>query len=90
MRLRIEGDEVQVVYPFLRGWRNRAYRFGEIASVEVSVVDKDAKQLCIGLHDGSSVRYVTCNETKADELPGALRRGVAEAKPAKLAWSELA
>jgi hypothetical protein len=41
MRLRIEGDEVQVVYPFLRGWRNRAYRFGEIASVEVSVVDKD-------------------------------------------------
>ncbi len=44
MRLRIEGDEVQVVYPFLRGWRNRAYRFGEIASVEVSVVDKDAKR----------------------------------------------
>ena len=35
LRLRIEGDEVQVIYPFLRGWGNRAFRFGDIASVEV-------------------------------------------------------
>ena len=27
VRLRIEGDEVQVIYPFLGRWRNRAFRF---------------------------------------------------------------
>ncbi len=89
MRLRIEGDQVQVIYPFLRGWRNRAFRFGEIASVEVRVVDKGAKQVCIRLHDGSSVRYVTSNETMVDELLEVLKRGVSEAKPAKQDWSEL-
>lgn len=93
VRLRIEGDEVQVVHPFLGGWGNRAFRFGEIASVEVRVVYEffnEGKQVRIGLHDGSSVRYRTWDETKADELVGALKRGVAEAKPAKLDWSELA
>ena len=35
VRLRIQGDEVQVIHPFLRGWGNRAFRFVEIASVEV-------------------------------------------------------
>ena len=59
VRLRIEGDEVQVVYPFLGRWRNRAFRFGEIASVEVRDVRRGGKQVRIGLHDGSSVRYVT-------------------------------
>jgi hypothetical protein len=93
VRLRIEGDEVQVVHPFLGGWGNRAFRFGEIASVEVRVVYEffnEGKQVRIGLHDGSSVRYRTWDETKADELVGALKRGVAEAKPAKVDWSELA
>ena len=33
----------------------------------------------IGLHDGSSVRYGTWDETKAGELLEVLRRGVAEA-----------
>ena len=90
VRLRIEGDEVQVVYPFLERWRNRAFRFGEIASVEVRDGGRGGKEVRIGLHDGSSVRYGTWDETKADELVGALKRGVAEAKPAKVDWSELA
>jgi len=93
VRLRIEGDEVQVVHPFLGGWGNRAFRFGEIASVEVRVVYEffnEGKQVRIGLHDGSSVRYRTWDETKADELVGALKRGVAEAKSAKVDWSEMA
>jgi len=89
VRLRIEGDEVQVVHPFLGGWGNRAFRFGEIASVEVRVVN-GRKEVRIVLHDGSSIRYMRRDETVVDELVGALKRGVAEAKPAKVDWSELA
>ena len=89
VRLRIEGDEVQVIYPFLGRWRNRAFRFGEIASVEVRVVN-GRKEVRIVLHDGSSIRYMRRDETVIDELVGALKRGVAEAKPAKVDWSELA
>jgi len=89
VRLRIEGDEVQVVHPFLGGWGNRAFRFGEIASVEVRVVN-GRKEVRIVLHDGSSIRYMRRDETVIDELVGALKRGVAEAKPAKVDWSELA
>ena len=89
VRLRIEGDEVQVVHPFLGRWRNRAFRFGEIASVEVRVVN-GRKEVRIVLHDGSSIRYMRRDETVIDELVGALKRGVAEAKPAKVDWSELA
>ena len=58
VRLRIEGDEVQVIYPFLGRWRNRAFRFGEIASVEVRDVRMGDKEVRIGLHDGSSIRYM--------------------------------
>ena len=90
VRLRIEGDEVQVVYPFLGRWRNRAFRFGEIASVEVRDGRRGDKEVRIGLHDGSSIRYMRRDETVIDELVGALKRGVAEAKPAKVDWSELA
>lgn len=90
LRLRIVGDEVQVIYPFLRGWGNRAFRFGEIASVEVRDAGKGGKKVRIGLHDGSSVRYGTWDQTVIDELVRALKRGVAEAKPAKVDWSELA
>jgi hypothetical protein len=91
MRLRIEGDEVQVIYPFLGGWGNRAFRFGEIASVEVrDDAGRGGKVVRIGLHDGSFVHYMKWNETVIDELVEALRRGVAEAKPAKQDWSELA
>ena len=90
VRLRIEGDEVQVVHPFLERWRNRAFRFDEIASVEVRDGRRGYKEVRIGLHDGSSVRYGTWDETKADELVGALKRGVAEAKSAKVDWNELA
>ena len=43
---------------------------------------KGRQEVRIGLHDGSSVRYGTWDETKADELVRALKRGVAEAKPA--------
>ncbi len=91
MRLRIEGDEVQVIYPFLIGWGNRAFRFGEIALVEV----RDAgwvtdTELRIVLHDGSSIRYMRWDERVIDELLGVLRRCVAEAKSAPLDWSELA
>jgi|GEM_PF-2024066 len=89
MRLRIEGDEVQVIYPFLGRWRNRAFRFGEIASVEVRVVN-GRKEVRIVLHDGSSIRYMRWDERVIDELLGVLRRGVAEAKSAPLDWSELA
>jgi len=89
MRLRIEGDEAQVVYPFLGRWRNRAFRFGEIASVEVRVVN-GRKEVRIVLHDGSSIRYMRWDERVIDELLGVLRRGVAEAKSAPLDWSELA
>jgi|SRR5271157_5495435 len=89
MRLRIEGDEVQVVYPFLGRWRNRAFRFGEVASVEVRDVYR-RKEVRIVLHDGSSIRYMRRDETVIDELLGVLRRGVAEAKSAKVGWSELA
>src|SRR5208337_3642149 len=89
VRRRSEGDEVQVIYPFLGRWRNRAFRFSEIASVEVRVVN-GRKEVRIVLHDGSSIRYMRRDETVIDELVGALKRGVAEAKPAKVDWSELA
>ena len=82
VRLRIEGDEVQVIYPLLGGWRNRAFRFGEIASVEVRERRQGGKEVCIGLHDGSSIRYMKWNETVIDELLEVLKRGVAQAKPA--------
>ncbi len=89
MRLRIEGDEVQVIYPFLGRWRNKTFRFGEIASVEVRDVYR-RKEVRIVLHDGSSIRYMRRDKTVIDELLGVLRRGVAEVKPAKVHWSELA
>jgi hypothetical protein len=89
-RLRIEGDQVQVLYPFLGGWGNRAFRFGEIAWVEVSVVNKVRKAVRIGLHDGSSIRYMNSNGAVVDELFETLRGGVPQAKPAPLDWSELA
>jgi hypothetical protein len=90
VRLRIEGDQVQVLYPFLGGWGNRAFRFGEIAWVEVSVVNKVRKAVRIGLHDGSSIRYMNWNGAVVDELLETLRGGVPQAKPAPLDWSELA
>ena len=90
VRFRIEGDEVQVTYPFLRGWGNRAFRFGEIASVEVRNVGRRGKQVCIGLHDSTSIHYMPWNETVVDELVGVLKRGVAQAKAAPPDWSELA
>ena len=90
VRLRIEGDEVQVVHPFLGGWGNRAFRFGEIASVEVRDDGRGGKEVRIVLHDGSSIRYMRRDETVIDELLGVLRRGVAEVKPAPLDWRELA
>jgi hypothetical protein len=86
VRLRIEGDEVQVIYPLLGRWRNRAFRFGEIASVEVRKVGKEVR---IVLQDGSSIRYMKKDGTVIDELVGALKRGVAEAKSAQEDWSEL-
>ncbi len=90
VRLRIEGDEVQVIYPFLGRWRNRAFRFGEIASVKVREGRKVGKEVRIVLHDGSSIRYMKRDGTVIDELLEVLRRGVSEAKPAKVDWSELA
>jgi len=90
VRLRIKGDEIQVTYPYLRGWGNRAFRFREIASVEVRNAGRGGKQVCIGLHDGTSVRYMTWNEVLVDELVGALKRGVSQAKSAPPEWSELA
>jgi hypothetical protein len=89
VRLLIEGDQVQVTYPFLGGLRNKEFRFGEIASVEVTVFQDGGKEVRIRLHDGSSVRYAPWDETEENELLEALRRGVAEAKPAPLDWSEL-
>ena len=89
VRFRIEGDEVQVIHPFLGRWGNRAFRFVEIASVEVRVVVNGRKVVRIGLHDGSSIRYRTWDETETDELVGPLEWGVAQAKPASLDWSEL-
>jgi hypothetical protein len=90
VRLRIEGDQVQVVHPFLGGIRDKAFRLDEIASVEVMILQEGRKQIRIGLHNGSSVRYVPWNETEGDELLGALTWGVAEAKPAPPDWSEFA
>ena len=91
VRLGIESDEVQVIYPVLGRWRNRAFRFGEIASVEVRYAGWGTlKEVRIGLQDGSSVPYMTRDEAKGDELLEVLKRGVAEPKPAKQDWSELA
>ena len=89
VRLRIQGDEVQVIYPLLGRWRNRAFRFGEIASVKVSEGQKVGKEVRIVLHDGSSIRYVKRDGTVIDELLEVLRRGVAQAKSAPPDWSEL-
>ena len=83
VRLRIEGDEVQVIYPLLGRWRNRAFRFGEIASVKVREGRKVGKEVRIVLHDGSSIRYMKRDGTVIDELLEVLKRGVAEAKPAQ-------
>jgi len=90
VRLRIEGDEVQVTYPFLRGWGNRGFHFGEIASVKVREGRRGSKEVRIVLHDGSSIRYVKRDGTVIDELLEVLKRGVAEAKSAKVGWTELA
>jgi hypothetical protein len=87
--LRIEGDEVQVIHPLLRGWGNRTFRFGEIARVEVRVY-RGSHLLRIHLHNGSSVGYRTWDKKKAGELLGVLRRGVAEAKPPPFDLGELA
>jgi hypothetical protein len=68
--------------------RNKAFRFCEIASVEVTILQEGGKEVRIRLHDGSSVRYFLSDETEENELLEVLRRGVAEAKPAPLDWSE--
>jgi hypothetical protein len=89
VRLRIEGDQVQVIRPFLGGLRNKALRLGEIASVEVTILQEGGKEVRIRLRDGSSVRYFPWDETEENALLEVLRRGIAEAKPAPLDWSEL-
>jgi hypothetical protein len=89
VRLRIEGDQVQVIRPLLGGFRKKEFRFGEVASVEVTVLQEDGKQVRIRIHGGSSVLFVPWDDTEENELLEALRRGVAEAKPAPLDWSEL-
>ncbi len=89
VRLRIEGDEVQVIYPLLGRWRSRTFRFGEIASVKVREGRKVGKEVRIVLHDGSSIRYMKRDGTVIDQLVEALKRGVAEAKSAPPDWSEL-
>lgn len=94
VRLRIEGDEVRVVHPFLGRWRSRAFRFGAIVSVEVRTVRHDmvwrcGKEVCIRLRDGITVRYVTGSERVLNDLREALKRGIAESKPAPLDWSEM-
>jgi hypothetical protein len=94
VRLRIEGDEVRVVHPFLGRWRSRAFRFGAIVSIEVRTVRHDmvwrcGKEVCIRLRDGSTVRYVTGSERVLNDLREALKRGIAESKPAPLDWSEM-
>jgi hypothetical protein len=90
VRLRIEGDEVQVIYLLLGRWRNRAFRFGEIASVKVRKGRKVGKEVLIVLQDGSSIRYMKRDGTVIDELLEVLKRGVSQAKPAQEDWSELA
>jgi hypothetical protein len=90
VRLRIEGDELQVIYPLLGRWRNRAFHFGEIASVKVREGRKVGKEVRIVLQDGSSIRYMKRDGTVIDELVGALKRGVSQAKSAQEDWSELA
>ena len=89
VRLRIEGDEVQVTYPFLRGWGNRAFHFGEIAWVKVREGRRGSKEVRIVLHDGSSIRYMKRDGTVIDELLEVLKRGVSQAKSAQEDWSEL-
>ena len=90
VRLRIQGDEVQVIYPLLGRWRSRTFRFGEIASVKVREGRKVGKEVRIVLHDGSSIRYMKRDGTVIDELLEVLKRGVAQAKSAPPDWSELA
>ena len=70
--------------------RKKEFRFGEIASVEVTDFQEGGKEVRIRLHDGGSVRYLAWNESEADEFLEVLKQGVAEAKPASLNWSELA
>ncbi len=89
VRLRIEGDEVQVTYPLLGRWRSRTFHFGEIASVKVREGRKVGKEVRIVLHDGSSIRYFKTDGTVIDELLEVLKRGVAEAKSVPADWSEL-
>jgi hypothetical protein len=90
VRLRIQGDEVQVIYFLLGRWRSRTFRFGEIASVKVREGRRVGKEVRLVLHDGSSIRYMKRDGTVIDELLEVLKRGVAEAKPAPPDWSELA
>ncbi len=89
VRLRIEGDEVQVIYPLLGRWRSRAFRFSEIASVKVREGRKVGKEVRIVLQDGSSIRYMKRDGTVIDELLEVLKRGVSKAKPEPEDWSEL-
>jgi len=89
VRLRIEGDEVQVIYPLLGRWRSRTFHFGEIASVKVREGRRVGKEVRIVLHDGSSIRYMKRDGTVIDELLEVLKRGISQAKPAQEDWSEL-
>ena len=43
----------------------QGFSLREIASVEVRNVGRSGKEVRIGLHDGSSIRYMTWNETRS-------------------------
>jgi hypothetical protein len=89
-RVQIEGDSVFVIFPRLAQFRNRAFRFGDIHTVEVQEVPKGGKEVRMILNNGRSARYMTSNEAEIDKLVEALKRGVAQAKPAPLETDELA
>ena len=80
VRLRIEGDLVRTVHPYLGRWWDRTFRLGEIDSVELRH-GRVGREVVIRLIQGGSVRYVSTDETAVDELLGVLRQGIAEAKP---------
>lgn len=89
-RIEIGADRVRVTHPFLGRWRARSFGFGEIDTVEVKEMDGGGRLIQIVLKDQSSVIYRNRDENVVHAVVEALKRGVAESKPAPLDWSELA
>ncbi|WP_165227486.1 hypothetical protein [Aquisphaera insulae] len=89
VRLIVGMDEVRAVHPWLRMVPDRAFRFGDIDSVETREGGRGGWQVTIRRHDGATIAYRSRDRARVDALLAALADGVARAKPASADLDEL-